>query len=82
MSSIGQTRPGQGNNGQDLSEGARFNNVFGSYLHGPILAKNSRFTDYFIEIIIGKKVDSSNEEIAYSDKLAAQASSVALKLSR
>lgn len=36
---------GAGNNGKDDTEGVRIHNVFGSYLHGPILPKNPRFTD-------------------------------------
>ena len=52
---------GKGNNGQDKTEGARFKNVFGTYLHGPILAENSCFADYLISLALkkryGKKVE-------------------------
>ena len=40
---------GAGNNQLDDTEGARFNNVIGSYLHGPLLPKNPRLTDWLIE---------------------------------
>lgn len=39
---------GNGNNGKDKSEGARKNNVFGTYLHGSVLPKNPAFADYLI----------------------------------
>ena len=37
---------GNGNNGQDKTEGARYKNVFGTYLHGALLPKNPHFADY------------------------------------
>ena len=40
---------GNGNNSKDGFEGARKNNVFGTYLHGSVLPKNPVFTDYLIE---------------------------------
>jgi CobQ-like glutamine amidotransferase family enzyme len=39
---------GAGNNGQDGSEGARYKNVIGSYLHGPMLPKNPKVADFLI----------------------------------
>lgn len=39
---------GAGNNGQDRTEGAYSNNVFGTYLHGPVLPKNPQFADELI----------------------------------
>lgn len=42
----GETKPlaiveiGAGNNGEDKTEGARYKNVFGTYLHGSFLPKN------------------------------------------
>ncbi|MFZ1360585.1 MAG: glutamine amidotransferase [Candidatus Saccharimonadales bacterium] len=40
---------GAGNNGQDDTEGARYNNVLGSYLHGSLLPKNPAIADFLIE---------------------------------
>ncbi|HAG07671.1 MAG: CobB/CobQ domain protein glutamine amidotransferase [Clostridia bacterium 62_21] len=45
---FGRVLAGYGNNGQDGTEGARYKNVFCSYLHGPILPKNTALTDYLI----------------------------------
>jgi CobQ-like glutamine amidotransferase family enzyme len=42
---LGQTQSGRGNNGQDRTEGAIRDNVIGTYLHGPVLAKSPRFAD-------------------------------------
>lgn len=43
---------GNGNNGQDETEGARKYNVFGTYLHGSVLPKNPHFADYLIKIAL------------------------------
>lgn len=57
----GDTKPlgvisiGSGNNGKDGFEGARYKNVFGTYLHGPILPKNPHFADYLIELALEKR---------------------------
>jgi CobQ-like glutamine amidotransferase family enzyme len=39
---------GYGNNGRDHQEGARRDNVIGTYLHGPLLPKNVWFADWLI----------------------------------
>lgn len=42
---LGHTDLGQGNNGTDGTEGARRDNVVGTYLHGPVLAKAPALAD-------------------------------------
>lgn len=42
---FGKVLTGAGNNGQDGIEGARQENVFGTYLHGPVLPKNPWLAD-------------------------------------
>ncbi len=37
---LGQVVMGKGNNGEDNTEGVVYKNVFGTYFHGPILARN------------------------------------------
>lgn len=65
----GDTKPlgmvviGNGNNGKDKTEGARYKNVFGTYLHGSFLPKNVHFADYMIELSIGEKIEPLNDEI-------------------
>jgi CobQ-like glutamine amidotransferase family enzyme len=39
---LGKVKLGKGNNGEDGSEGVIYKNVYGSYFHGPILARNSK----------------------------------------
>jgi len=47
---LGKVLRGGGNNGQDKTEGARTNNVFGTYMHGPFLPNNPQFCDELIKI--------------------------------
>ena len=42
---LGRTQTGRGNNGKDGTEGAVRDNVIGTYLHGPVLAKSPAFAD-------------------------------------
>ncbi|MBR2525759.1 glutamine amidotransferase [bacterium] len=53
--SISTILTGHGNNGEDKTEGARFKNVFGTYLHGSFLPKNPHFADYLIELALEKR---------------------------
>lgn len=45
---LGKVLSGYGNNGMDGFEGARYKNVYCSYMHGPLLPKNPRLTDHLI----------------------------------
>ena len=60
---IGKIITGNGNNGQDGSEGARYKNVFGTYLHGSFLPKNPHFADYILELILGKKLEPIDDTV-------------------
>ncbi|MBR6127718.1 glutamine amidotransferase [bacterium] len=53
---IGTVITGNGNNGADKTEGARYKNVFGTYLHGSFLPKNPQFADFLIELALGEKL--------------------------
>ena len=46
---LGRVILGNGNNGEDRTEGAFQDNVFGCYLHGPVLPKNPSFADLLIQ---------------------------------
>lgn len=46
---------GNGNNGNDGLEGARYKNVFCSYLHGPLLPKNPALTDHLISLALKRR---------------------------
>ena len=50
---LGTVRVGAGNNGHDATEGAYNGTVIGTYLHGPLFAKNVWFADALIERAVG-----------------------------
>lgn len=60
---IGNVIVGNGNNGKDKTEGARYKNVFGTYLHGSFLPKNPQFADYLIELALGSKPEPLDDTI-------------------
>jgi lipid II isoglutaminyl synthase (glutamine-hydrolysing) len=47
-SPLGRVITGSGNNGDDGTEGARYRDVYATYLHGPVLPKNPWLTDHLI----------------------------------
>ncbi|MBI2421056.1 MAG: hypothetical protein HYV38_03160 [Candidatus Levybacteria bacterium] len=51
---FGRVLKGHGNN-DDGTEGAIYKNSFGTYMHGPILPKNSHFADYLIMLSLNIK---------------------------
>nr|WP_282916381.1 adenosylcobyric acid synthase [Enterococcus cecorum] len=52
---LGKVIRGKGNNGQDQTEGVIYKNVFGSYFHGPILARNEILAKRLILTALKKK---------------------------
>ena len=59
---FGTVVSGAGNNGEDLTEGVKYKNCIGSYLHGPILPKNPRVADYLISKAIERKNKGKKSE--------------------
>jgi len=55
LSPLGHVVHGFGNNGKDKTEGVRYKNVFGTYLHGPLLPKNPKLCDELISIALKNK---------------------------
>lgn len=45
---FGTVMKGFGNNGEDKTEGARYNNCLATYSHGPLLPKNPHIADWLI----------------------------------
>lgn len=45
---LGRVLTGSGNNGTDGTEGVHVRNVFGTWSHGPVLAKNPAFCDHIL----------------------------------
>jgi CobQ-like glutamine amidotransferase family enzyme len=52
---LGTVTAGFGNNGEDRTEGAVWRNVFGTYLHGPLLPKNPWLADHLIELALSRR---------------------------
>lgn len=52
---FGKVVKGYGNNGEDGTEGIRYKNLIGTYLHGPLLPKNPIIADFFIYKILERK---------------------------
>lgn len=52
---LGKVIRGAGNNNADETEGARYRNVIGTYLHGSILPKNPHIADWLIEQAVVRK---------------------------
>jgi CobQ-like glutamine amidotransferase family enzyme len=74
---IGMTVPGRGNNGRDRTEGAVRDNVFGTYLHGPVLAKSPRFADELLRRALARRgVDTALAPL--DDTLPEMAAAVAV----
>ena len=82
---LGRVAAGFGNNGQDQTEGCRYRNAFGTYLHGSLLPKNPKLADLLIGIALERKygearldpLDDSLERAAHKS-----ASQIALRGSR
>jgi CobQ-like glutamine amidotransferase family enzyme len=72
-------RSGNGNNGRDRTEGARYKNAFGTYLHGSLLPKNPRFADRLIALALERR-NGPLELTALDDTLEQAAHAAALRL--
>ena len=70
---FGTVRSGMGNNGSDRTEGAISGNVFGSYLHGPVLPANPRLADALIKLAVERALGEPFVPGRVDDELADQA---------
>jgi len=52
---FGRVIKGYGNNGEDRQEGIYYENLIGTYLHGPLLPKNPRVADFFIKTMFARR---------------------------
>jgi CobQ-like glutamine amidotransferase family enzyme len=62
-SPLGKVRTGHGN-GDGKYDGAINGNIFGTYLHGPILARNPEFADLLLNRAVGRKFTTFEDPIA------------------
>lgn len=56
---LGTVRAGLGNNGEDNTEGVRYKNVYGTFLHGPLLSKNPALADEILRKALEKKYENA-----------------------
>ena len=60
-SPFGEVLFGNGNKSQDSEEGFFIKNVIATYLHGPLLSKNPKITDYIIKYCLDRKYNENTE---------------------
>ena len=77
---LGRVKRGHGNNGKDGYEGVRRLNMFGTYLHGPLLPKNAWLADRLVQLALGRRegaepdlepLDDAFEDAAHASACAA-----------
>ncbi len=71
---------GFGNNDTDKKEGARYKNLFASYLHGSLLPKNPHLADEIIYLILKAKTGTNPELKKLDDDIEISAHQKALSL--
>lgn len=70
---LGRVLKGHGNNGKDGLEGVRRDNLFGTYLHGPLLPKNAWLADRLIQLALARGGAAEPELEPLDDTLEAAA---------
>jgi lipid II isoglutaminyl synthase (glutamine-hydrolysing) len=70
---LGRVIRGFGNNGKDRQEGVRRRNMIGTYLHGPLLPKNSWLADRLIQLALARRQRVEPELEPLDDRLEAAA---------
>jgi CobQ-like glutamine amidotransferase family enzyme len=79
---LGRVIAGSGNNGEDGFEGARYREVYATYLHGPVLPKNPWLTDHLISAaVLHRYQDAEMRDLKpLEDQTEAEAHAAALRL--
>jgi CobQ-like glutamine amidotransferase family enzyme len=74
---FGTVTRGNGNNGEDKTEGARTHNAIGTYLHGPLLPNNPALADNLLALAIQSSGTKAKLK-QLDDSLAAQTHTAAI----
>lgn len=74
---LGSVVSGNGNNGDDGHEGAVFNRVIGTYLHGPLLPKNPKLADVVLAWALEHRYGTKFELEPLDDELENRAHAAA-----
>ena len=77
---LARVKSGHGNNGEDGYEGAVFNNLFCSYLHGSLLPKNPHLADELLIRALKQQGSSLENFKPLDDEIELQAHEYALTL--
>jgi len=76
---LGRVLKGFGNNGEDGFEGVRRDNLFGTYLHGPLLPKNAWLADRLIALALERRYGAAPDLEPLDDRLELAAAACARK---
>jgi lipid II isoglutaminyl synthase (glutamine-hydrolysing) len=79
---LGRVLAGAGNNGEDGTEGARYREVYATYLHGPVLPKNPWLADHLLARAIAHRHADFGPLAPLTDQAEAKAHAAALRLAR
>ena len=79
---LGQVLGGSGNNGQDGTEGARYREVYATYLHGPVLPKNAWLADHLLARALAHRYQDFGQLAPLTDLAEEQAHAASLRLAR
>jgi lipid II isoglutaminyl synthase (glutamine-hydrolysing) len=79
---LAQVIAGGGNNGEDGTEGARYRQVYATYLHGPVLPKNPWLADHLLATAIARRHPDFGPLAPLSDQTEEQAHAAALRLAK
>ena len=66
---LGMMLSGNGNNGEDKTEGTRYKNVFGTYSHGSLLPKNPVLCDFILQTALNHRYDGAEPLAPLDDTL-------------
>ncbi len=76
---LGRVVQGLGNNGEDGTEGAFYQNAIATYSHGPVLPKNPFLADWLIQTALRQKYQKPISLKPLDDTLATQARNAMFK---
>ncbi len=76
---LGMVTKGFGNNGEDKTEGCIYKNAIGCYMHGSLLPKNPKLTDWLLKKALEVKYGKEVELKSLDDSLENQAHQTAIQ---
>jgi lipid II isoglutaminyl synthase (glutamine-hydrolysing) len=79
---LGRVLAGGGNNGEDGTEGARYREVYATYLHGPVLPKNPWLADHLLASALAHRYHDFGPLAPLTDQAEALAHAAALRIAR